>query len=232
MTTIQNRERRVFSLGILRLAGYGLLLTAVVNICLPRISPEWTNPLWEFQTTGAIIEIIPVILLGIILVCYGQRRDRAPIEATILRGLSWLSLVLAILLLLFIPLNIGNSFRIYARSHVITNPQFVSQNNIIQQFRQQLEVANSKAEIGKILQQQIQQIDIPDSVDTAQLKTSILNDLPNNWDSLTSQTLAFRAQQRSMLLKKCVRWNLGALIASILFFLIWRSTGWTKLAHK
>lgn len=230
MTTIQDRERRVFSSGILRLVGYGLLIMAIIDILFLLIPPQLMNPLWEFQTMGAIVERIPVTLLGIVLVYYGERSDRAPIEAMLLKCISWLTLVAAILMLLMIPLNISNSFRIYHQQNATANAQFVSQNDTIQKFKEQLKTANSNNEIGAILQQQAkQQISIPDSVNTQKLKTDILTNLQNNQDNITSQAQTFRAQKRSLLLKKCLKWNLGALIASILFFLIWKSTSWARV---
>lgn len=230
MTIIQDQERWVFSSGILRLVGYGLLAMAIIDILFLLIPPQLMNPLWEFQTMGAIVERIPVTLLGIVLVYYGERSDRAPIEAILLKCISWLTLVAAILMLLMIPLNISNSFRIYHQQNATANAQFVSQNDTIQKFKEQLKAANSNDEIGAILQQQAkQQISIPDSVNTQKLKTDILSNLQNNQDNITSQAQTFRAQKRSLLLKKCLKWNLGALIASILFFLIWKSTGWARV---
>ncbi len=230
MTILQDQQRQVFSSGILRLVGYGLLVMAVVDILFLLIPPQLMNPLWEFQTMGAIVERIPVTLLGIVLVYYGERSDRAPVENLILKGLSWLSMVAAILLLLMIPLNISNSYRIYHQQNATANAQFVSRKDAIQQFKEQLKAANSKDEIGAILQQQAQQqVIIPDSVNTQKLKADILTNLQNNQDNLTSQAQSFRAQKRSLLFKKCLKWNLGALIASILFFLIWKSTDWARL---
>ena len=230
MTILQDQERQVFSSGILRLVGYGLLGMAMVDILFLVIPPQLMNPLWEFQTMGAIVERIPVTLLGTVLVYYGEKSDRAPIEAILLKCISWLTLVAAILMLLMIPLNISNSFRIYHQQNANANAQFVSQNDTIQQFKEQLKAANSKDEIEVVLQQQAkQQVSIPDSVDTKKLKIDILTSVQNNQDNITSQAQTFRAQKRSLLLKKCLKWNLGALIAAILFFLIWKSTGWARV---
>ena len=230
MTILQDRDKQVFSSGILRLVGYGLLLMALVDLLFLLIPPQLMNPLWEFQTIGAIIERIPVTLLGMVLIYYGERSDRAPIEAIILKVLSWLSLLTAVILMLTIPLSISNSFRIYNQHNATANARFVTQKDTIEQFKQQLKAANSKDEIGAILQQQArQQVNIPDSVNTQKLKTNIIANLQNNQDSITSQAEAFRSQKKSLLLKKCLKWNIGALISSILFFMIWKSTGWARL---
>ena len=236
MTILQNREIQVSFSGILRLVGYGLLIMAVVNVSFLLIHPQLRDPLWEFQTLGAIIERIPFTLLGIVLVYYGEKSDkpsgmaslRAPIETSILKSLSWFSLISAIVLLLAIPLNISNSFRLYYQQNVTNSSQSNPQKNAIEHFRQQLETVNTRDGIKAILQQQAQ-IDIPASVDIKNLKTNILIDLQNDRDNITAQIRAFRAQKRSLLFKKCLRWNFGASIAAILFFLIWKSTSWARI---
>ncbi len=229
-TTSQDQARQVFSSGILRLVGYGLLVMAIIDLLFLLIPPQLMNPLWEFQTMGAIVERIPVTLLGIVLVYYGEKSDRAPIETLLLKILSWLSLVAAIFLLLMVPLNITNSFRIYYQQNATVNAQSVSQKDAIEKFKEELEAANSKAEIGELLQQQAkQQVNIPDSVNTTKLKTDLLANLQNNQEQIASQAQSFRTEKRSWLLKNCLKWNLGAIIASILFWLIWKSTAWARL---
>ncbi len=226
MTILQHQERRVFSSGILRLVGYGLLLLAVVDVSCLLISPELMNPWWEFQTMGAVVERLPFTLLGIVLVYYGTRSDRPPIETNMLKLLSWLCLLTAILLMLMIPLNIYNGLRIYHQRNATADTQSISQKDAIQQFKEQLEAADSKAEIRAILQQQAkQQVNIPDSVNPQKLKTDIITNLQHNQDRITSQALTFRAQKRSLLVKKSLKWNLGALVASILFLMISKSIG-------
>jgi hypothetical protein len=226
MTILQHQERRVFSSGILRLVGYGLLLLAVVNVSCLLISPELMNPWWEFQTMGAVVERIPFTLLGMVLVYYGTSSDRPPIETTMHKLLSWLCLLMAIFLMLMIPLNIYNGLRIYHQRDATADAQSISQENAIQQFKEQLEAADSKAEIKAVLQQQAkQQVNIPDSVNPQKLKTDIITNLQKNQDSITSQALAFRSQKRSLLVKKSLKWNLGSLVASILFLMIWKSIG-------
>ncbi len=116
MTILQEKERLIFSSGILRLVGYGLLLMAAVDIFFLLIPPQLMNPIWEFETMGTLIERIPVTLLGVVLIFYGERSDRAPIETLLLKVASWLSLISAIFLLLMIPLSINNGFRILSRT--------------------------------------------------------------------------------------------------------------------
>lgn len=218
-TSLQNRSRRLFAARILHLIGYGLLLVAVVNIGLAIAPWQSINPLEEFPI-GRVIETMPIVLLGMILVYY-QQGDRTSIEVAILKTLSWLSLASAILLLAIIPLNISNSWLIYHRQ-IMPSAVTLDRQDLIQQFREQLETANSKAEIGAVLQQQVAPINISDLVNVPQLKDNILTDLSSDRNTITSPT--FRGEKRSMLLKNCLRWNLGALVASTLFFTFWQSS--------
>lgn len=230
MTILQEKERLIFSSGILRLVGYGLLLMAMVDIFFLVIPPQLMNPAWEFETMGTIVERIPVTLLSMVLIYYGERSDRAPIENLLLKITSWISLIAAILLLVMIPLSINNGFRIYQQQTAQINSQFVMQKDNIAAYKEQLNSASSTEDIQNILQQQAKQkIQIPDSVNSQKLKTDILEKLQNEQETIDSQVKSYKNQKRTLIVKKCLRWNLGGLISSILFFLIWRSTGWARI---
>ncbi|MGV2826793.1 HpsJ-like protein, cyanoexosortase A-associated [Myxosarcina sp. GI1(2024)] len=225
-----SHNRQIFSSGILRLVGYGLIIMALVDLIFLLIPPQLMNPLWEFQTIGAIIERIPVSLLGIVLVFYGERSDRAPIEFSILRWLSRFCLVIAIILLLIIPLSITNSFRIYYQHNAAVNTRVVEQIDAMQKFQDRIKSASSAKEIGAILQQEAEEkINFNNAINTTQLKADIVENLRRNQQKLRDRSQASRSQKRSILLKSCLKWNLGALIAATLFFLIWKSTLWARL---
>lgn len=223
-------NRYLFSSKILRLVGYGLLIMAFVDVFFLLIPPKFMNPIWEFNTMGAIVERIPVTLLGMVLVYYGERDARTPIESFLLKWLSWLSLAIAIILFLMIPLSISNSFRIYYHHKAEINQQVVGQIDKVEAFKLRLKSAHTLEQIGTILQQQAQQkVAIPDSVNTRKLKQDILNNLAKNQDSLRGEAQSLSATKRYSLLKDCLKWNLGALIAAVLFLIIWQSTLWARL---
>ena len=225
-----SQDRQMFSSGILRLVGYGLLTMAGVDLVFLLIPFKLMNPTWEFQTMGAIVERIPVTLLGLTLVYYGEREDRAPIERLLLRWLSRLSLVAAILLVLMIPLSITDSFRIYYQHNAGINAKVVSQIDILQDFKQQLKNAKSSTEIERIIVNKSRQtVDIPDSIDHQKLKTDIITSLQKNQNDLSDQAKYLRYKKKSMLLTNCIKWNLGALISACLFFFIWKTTLWARL---
>ncbi|MBE9047055.1 hypothetical protein IQ255_22090 [Pleurocapsales cyanobacterium LEGE 10410] len=226
-TSLQNQSRRIFSIfstNILPLMGYGLLLVTLINIGTSIAPLQLTNPLGKFQTGGEIIERTPFVLLGMVLIYYGQG-DRSLVKNAILKTLSWLSLALAILLLSIIPLNIINSW--HYQQQIIHSDRLVSHEDTIQQFQQQLIAAKSETEIGTVLQQQVAEIDLADLSNIQQLKDHILSDLSSDRNALTNSRASGKNQQ-SNLFKKCLAWNLGALVAATLFLIFWQSTTWEK----
>lgn len=230
MTILQDKEQLIFSSGILRLVGYGLLLMATIDILFVLIPIQLMNPFWEFETVGTIVERLPIILLGLVLVFYGQKSDRAPIETMLLKSLSWISLGMAVFLMLAIPLNINNAFRIYHQQTGRFNAQMVAQKDVLQQYQEKFNSVDTKEDIEAILQQQNgQKIEIPNSVNTTKLKHDILEQIQKNQEKINTQVNSFKAERRSQILKKCLRWNLGGAIGAILFLLIWKGTDWARL---
>ena len=184
----QFRNQQVFSLSIIRLVGYGLILMALIDFVILIIPPQLMNPAWELQITGTLVERIPVSLLGIALIYYGERSERAPIEVFLLKWLSWLCLILALLFFLLIPLSISNSVRIYHQQTAQVNLQVTQRVDPMKKFKHQLKSANSLEQIQTVLQKQARQrVNIPDSVDTNKLKDNLLKNLTEQEKQMQSQ---------------------------------------------
>ena len=223
-------NQQIFSLSIIRLVGYGLLLMAFIDLVVTLIPLKLMNYTWEFQTIGTIVERIPITLIGLVLVFYGERSDRTPIETFILRWLSRLTLFLAILLLLTIPLNIVNGFRIYYDHNAKINAQTLPKIDAMEKFKDKVQAANSLDQIELVLESQAKKnLVIPESLDSDEFKAGIIQKLEENQDILRSQVNYTKQQRRSFLLKKAVKWNLAALISSLIFLFIWKHTLWARL---
>ena len=223
-------NQQIFSLSIIRLVGYGLLLMAFIDLVVILIPLKLMNYTWEFQTIGTIVERIPITLIGLVLVFYGERSDRTPIETFILRWLSRLTLFLAILLLLTIPLNIVNGFRIYYDHNAKINAQTLPKIDAMEKFKDKVQAANSLDQIELVLETQAKKnLVIPESLDSDEFKAGIIQKLEENQDILRSQVNSTKQQRRSFLLKKAVKWNLAALISSLILLFIWKHTLWARL---
>jgi hypothetical protein len=227
------QEQQFFSIAILRLVGYGLITMALIDYISLLIPLQLMNPVWEFQTLGAVIERIPIILLGVVFAFWGEKSDRTPIETPLLRCLSWFCLLFAIFLFISFPLSIINGFRIYYNNNAIVNQQISSRIEVLNQFQAELESAQSIEQISQVLQKQSNnKVNIPQTADRKQLKTDILKSVTENQYSLKSQATDLRISKRISLLKQGVKWNLGALISACILLFIWQHTFWARIKFE
>jgi hypothetical protein len=227
------KEQQFFSIAILRLVGYGLITMALIDYISLLVPLHLMNPVWEFQTLGAVIERIPIVLLGVVFVFWGEKSDRTPIETPLLRCLSWFCLMFAIFLFISFPLSIINGFRIYYNSSALVNQQISSRIEVLDRFQTELKSANSIEQISQVLQKQSNgQVKIPQTADREQIKTDILKSVTENQNILKSQATGLRISKRIDLLKQGVKWNLGALISACILLFIWQHTFWARIKFE
>ena len=211
----------------LRLVGYGLLLFALADNLLVFYPPQLTNAAWELQAMGAVVERLPVPLLGLVMVFFGEDYERNRLEDIFLKIVSWFSLLLAIAFLLLLPLGINNTLRINAENNQGIQAQAQQRQAELEAVETQ--VNQSSTEQLQDLAVELNRIGLPvDTTKTQELKSDILSRVATAKEQLPAQTQATRSSQRQVLLKNSFKWNLGALIGSILFFYIWRGTYWAR----
>ncbi|BAY13673.1 HpsJ-like protein, cyanoexosortase A-associated [Calothrix sp. NIES-2098] len=218
---------QVGSTKILRMLGYGLLLLALFDVAEMLFPPRFMNPVWEFQTFGAMVERVPVPLIGLALIFYGEMHSRNKWEFLSVKLLSWLTLVLAIVFLLLVPLGIGNTVRLSKQNAAqITN---VSKQQLSQaeQVEQRLSEATPE-QINQLLRSQGRS---SDGKSTQEVKTQILSEVSKAKSQIKNQAQATEASQRQSLLKSSVKWNLGALVSAALFFSFWKATSWARISR-
>ncbi|MBD2494993.1 HpsJ family protein [Nostoc sp. FACHB-280] len=215
---------QVGSMTILRVLGYGLLLLALFDIVETFVPPSFMNPVWEFQTFGALVERIPVTLIGLGLVFFGELNARAKWEFFTVRLLSWLSLLLAIIFILLIPIGISNTVRLSKQSYNQINN--LSQQQITQAEQVEQRLSQAKPEqIESFLKSQGRSVD---ASNPQELKTKVLSEVSQAKERIKLQAQANQSTQRLNLLKNSVKWNLGALVSAALFFIFWKTTSWAR----
>jgi hypothetical protein len=212
----------------LRVAGYGLLLLSLFDYINIFIPPGFTNPVWEFQVMAELVEKMPVPLIGLAFVFYGKDAHRKDVEEIVLKFLSWLALVLAILFLLLIPLGINNTWRINNFNNLKLNNQMNQGLTQLQEVNYKLSLATSDAEINNALKSFNLQGKLPEAKNAQELKNKVVSDISNAKNQLQMQIETTRSSQKISLLKKSVKWNLGALIAGVLFIYVWHLTNWAR----
>lgn len=233
--TVQNLKEFSISLlrsiGLLRWLGYGLLLLALFDVIEILVPPQIMNPVWEFQTLGALVERVPVPLIGLVLVFYGERNYRAKWEIPLLKVLSWLSLLVGILFLLLVPLGIIDTVRINQQNNQRITTQVEQQMAQIQQVKGALAQAQTKEEMEQLLSNIDSQGGTPtirDSAQLAEVKEQLSSFITQGEARMKAQAQETRKRQRLSLLESSVKWNLGALVSAALYIGIWRATSWLR----
>lgn len=224
MTESTSDNRSIYRL---RWVGYGLLIFACLDSVSLLVPPRFTNPEWELQTIGGLVERVVVPLLGFALVFFGEFYDRLGLERLVLRTLSWICLGLAVLFLLLIPLGVVNTVRIDGAQQQDVTGKVENQMKQLQKLEEQLN--QSKPEDIKTLGAQLGNLGIQvEAQKPEDLKAAIVTRINKVRADVETQSKAARSGQRTALFKNSLRWNLGALIAAVLFGTLWRSTDWAR----
>lgn len=205
---------------ILHAIGYGLLLLALFDWVEILVPSNFMNPAWEFQTIGALVERVPVPLIGFALVFYGESQSRNKWEIPVLKLLSWLTLLLTIIFFLMIPLGIINTVRLNKQSVAQINTTSTQQTSLAEQVEQQLSQATPE-QIETFLKRQGTTLD---GKNPQQVKEELLSKVLQAKTQIKTQAKTNQSNQGFSLIKTSVKWNLGALVAAALFLSIWKGT--------
>ena len=209
---------------ILRCLGYGLLVLALFDIVEMLVPPNFMNPAWEFQTIGALVERVPVPLIGLAFVFYGEMNFRKRWEFPVLKVLSWFALVMGVIYILSIPLGVINAARLQRQSSTQINILSKQQINRAEQVKKQIDLATPE-QIDNLLKRQGRSLEL----EPEKLKQRLLGEVSQAKQKIKSQAKATESSRGLNLLKKAVKWNLGAVVAGILCINIWKGTDWARM---
>ncbi|PZD71655.1 hypothetical protein C1752_04999 [Acaryochloris thomasi RCC1774] len=232
-----SRELQQFYFSVFRAAslfhwvGYGLLLFVGLDLAAIFYPSYFTDPAWEFQTIGQLVERVPVPLLGLLLVFFGERKPRARWEFPILKLLSWITLLAGLIFLLVIPLGITDTLRLDQMAQERVNINTEQQLVRIQQVEELVQQATTPSQLAAIAQRyRVAELDLPSSEteDVEPLRGQFSDALAQRQRVLESNRLIKLTGQRNRLLKQSVKWHIGALIAAILLIGLWKGSRWAR----
>jgi hypothetical protein len=186
------------------------------------------DPVWEFETMGAIVERIPVPLLALGFIFFGDSQLRGQWERLLLKVLSWASLAFAVFLVLLIPFwGIISSSRINNQTVNQMTAQYDVRSQQLNELEAQLNEA-SPDDVATFLQDQGVELEELEAAPKEQMlmqltqaKTRVQKEFENQQTS-----------QRNTLIKSSLKWNLSALISSVLFAYVWHLTRWARWSDK
>ena len=203
---------------ILALVGYCLLGLTLFDILDILIPPRFLDPAWEFQALGNIVERVAVPLLALGLILYSETK---PFRISFV---SRFCLVLGLIFFLMVPLGISDTLRINAQNEQRASGQFNQQKAQIQQVKSLITNSTTAPELETLKKQ----LNIPDSNlntnNPNELRKQLLAQVTQAENNLAVQAPAEQRRSRNALLKKSVKWNVGALVSSFVFITMWLKT--------
>jgi len=220
------------SSSIIRTIGYCLLVLTLFDLIHLLVPPRFLNPEWEFQTIGALVERVPVPLLGLALVFFGETDSRSTWEGLVLKFLSWVSLVTGVVFLLLAPLLFVDMSRLNEQIDYQVNVQGPPQLQQLEQIEKQLREATTDKDIENVVTRFKVQGLPPNIKNSQELKSKLLAEITTQENTIKSQLKEAGDNKRLVLLKNFTKWCLGALVSGFTFIYIWRLTRWARRARK
>jgi len=215
-----------------RRIGYSLLALCLVDLIYVLFPPEFTNPVWEYQTVGDLIKLVPVPLLAMMLLFYGETALRSKLERLALRILSWTTLGVGVLLLLMIPLVVSDAARINRFNNTQITTQVTQQTIQLDATKKQLEQA-TQGQLASLVPQPDKAGNLPDMPKTpAQAKTQILINIDRAKTQAQTQADEARGNVRRNLLKNTIKLTVESFISGFTFVYIWIRTDWARRAES
>jgi hypothetical protein len=222
---IMTNTSTLWTLALIRVIGYVFLAFFLFDFADTLIPLRLTNPTWEFQTFGALVEKVPVLFLAYAMIYLGRNFGRKPLEQFLLSLITWLALILGLVYLLMIPISIINTNRLLTLNHQQTL-QLDIQIAQVKKAQTNLKTTKTQSELQQILSRDlgnnspIPELENPEQVNT--LKNRLTTVITDGEVKLKEQAQSLR-DVRLELLKKSVKWNLGSLLSAVLLFYIWRA---------
>lgn len=213
---------------LLHLLGYGLLVFSLLDYIYIIFPLRFTDPNWELQTIGSLVDHAAIPLLGLMLVFYRHQGFISKNQKAFLGFLSWVSLLVGLIYLLLIPLGIIDTGRIYHANNTQITTKVSQQRQQIKQIKSKINQATTDQEINQLfaaLDPQRRSLKIKNP---QVFKNQTLDKISQTEQNLQAQVNSLRSNQLKALGKNSLKWNLGALVSGILFIWVWHLTRWAR----
>lgn len=210
------------------LAGYALLTFASIDYADILIPGSFNDRWWQLQTIGRLVENAWVLLLGLIFVFYRREGYVARGEMYLLRCLSWGSLVLGLCYLLMLPVGINHAWHISRSDRFRPATPISRPVRQVPPFKERLQQATTYETLAKLTiplksYDRISQID----GDTERQARS-LTETSQSEQNGPANEITILEDPKKELWRHSVKWNIGCVLASTWFILIWRLTRWAR----
>ncbi|PZO43749.1 MAG: hypothetical protein DCF19_03725 [Pseudanabaena frigida] len=216
---------------LIRILGYSSLSLFLLDLLTIVIPLKFTDAVWELNTYGQIVERVPLLLLSFPLILFGEYSARMKWEQITTKIISWMTLVMAILFFLGVPLAIVNTFRVQniRQAEVITKT--AQQNGPVQEIAERLNKASTDSEIRNVLrslnpQQQALVAKIPKP---QEVKKKLLTEISSSINQIQTQSEDLKRRISSALWKESIKWAIAATISGLFLVYVWIQSKWARV---
>ena len=209
---LNNQARTLFQF---RLVGYGLLGFALLTLIELMIPFRWTDPLWELQIIGGLVEQAPLLLLGLMLVLCGEGRYRSRWGVRLAQLLSWAAIGMGVLFLLLVPLLVRDSARL--QNSLDTRLHAQASQRLSQLEQVETQISQGDEQVLEQIANQLNPEETNDSFAPQALQNLALEKINEAKVTIQKQVQERQQQQRWLSTKKMAKWLLGAFLAGGLF---------------
>jgi hypothetical protein len=220
-----------WSVSFCRVAGYGLLAIALINLIDAFIPFYWSDSGWKYNTVGILIERMPVALVGFVLVFLGGADYRSRWDKVLLKGLSWSALGVGIGFLLMIPLLLRSAMALDNQNIGQINTEYRQKIQQLDQMEQLLANA-TEPQLNNFIAALKAQSQTFNITDTKALRQQVAIESAKARKVALSNKELQETTQHLNSRKTVLKWSLSALITAFLFFTIWRMTFWARRSGK
>jgi hypothetical protein len=229
VTLIPTGLNPVKTLQTLRSIGYGLLLLSLIDLMYVMFPPEFTKPIWEYQTIGDLVRLIPVPMIAFMLVFYGESFGRRKVERPIVAILSWSTLIFGVFCLLMIPLTVVNTLRIAQYNNDQINTQVTQQKTQLNNTKNQLDQATPE-QLQSLIPVPIEKADSPSNTpkNSGEAKAQVLDNIQKAQKKADEQAFDARKNVQQNLIKNSSKIILESLVGGCLFLYTWLVTDWAR----
>jgi hypothetical protein len=229
VTLIPTGLNPVKTLQILRSIGYGLLLLSFIDLLYLIFPPEFTKPVWEYQTIGDLVRLIPVPMIAFMLVFYGESFGRKKLERPVVAILSWSTLIFGVFCLLMIPLTVVNTLRIAQYNNDQINTQVTQQKTQLNNTKNQLDQATPE-QLQSLIPVPAEKTDSPSNTpkNSGEAKAQVLDNIQKAQKKADDQALDARKNVQQNLIKNSSKIILESLVGGCLFLYTWLVTNWAR----
>ena len=221
-------EKIEYSSKMLPWIGYFILVLVFLDYVFLLVPPHFLNPTWELNVIGHLVENVWAPLLGFALVFIRRGNGFKQLELKILSWLSRLILLMAIIYFLSAPLILSNTIKIQQKNFSNLKTQLENQRNQVAHFKKQLSQIPDEQLANYLRQSQSQQSSSTKSSSSSTLLQQAFDRVEQEQIKSSEQIKAAYKQQKLSLIKKSLKWCIGAIFSGAIFFVFWRHTEWAR----